>query len=110
MGCGASSANEGTLKPAEIPADIKESKQLAELNAACESLADAIQLNATDGMLHDFYAVSPVSLGSGNFSTVRQCTDKRTGQKYAVKSINLKWASRDSMKRAVRVFPEGAPA
>lgn len=103
MGCGASA--ETRAVEAAGPAPTKEQvncKQIEELNAACDTLADALQSNATDGVLQDYYSVQAASIGSGNFSTVRLATCKKTGQKYAVKTINLKWASRDSMKRAVR--------
>lgn len=103
MGCGAS-AEARAAEPVSPPAtqDKAATKQLEELGAACDTLADALQSNAADGVLQDYYTVAQNSIGSGNFSTVRLATCKRTGNKYAVKTINLKWASRDSMKRAVR--------
>ena len=36
------------------------------------------------------YRVSKVVLGKGSFATVKECTDKRTGQKYALKIMEKK--------------------
>lgn len=46
--------------------------------------------------INDRYVVSKVLLGTGHFGSVRQCTDRITGNQYAVKSISknnpgLKW-------------------
>lgn len=101
MGCGASAAAR-VVEPAPPPAN-KACKQLEELNAACDTLADALASKFSDRVLQDHYFVEDKEICSGNFSTVRHVIHKRTGEKYAVKSISLKWASRDSMKRAVRV-------
>ncbi|GJP32945.1 hypothetical protein CLOM_g7608 [Closterium sp. NIES-68] len=75
----------------------------AELSTAASAAASCVSIfGASTGRFEDQFATDAQLLGSGEFGVVRQCTDRATGDVFAVKTIRKEQLADERMRDEVR--------